>query len=146
VLGTAAAKQWSKLGSHLKHLNLTFPSVSFHSGIRNDPAFFVRDRAKRGADAVIGSGRSAAFAKEVTYARRLWLELFQPIVSRLPPAALDRYPRGFSGHVAHPSRSIDSFAARSLTLAPRGFAVYVAASPHAPFSAQDDHEYIRANP
>jgi hypothetical protein len=39
-LGTAAAKQWSKLGSHLKHLNLTFPSVSFHSGIRNDPAFF----------------------------------------------------------------------------------------------------------
>src|SRR6202045_5371688 len=24
------------------------------------------------------------------------------------PAALDRYPRGFSGHVAHPSRSIQS--------------------------------------
>jgi hypothetical protein len=70
-LGTAAAKQWSKLGSHLKHLNLTFPSVSFHSGIRNDPAFFLgRDRAKRGADAVIGellsvigSGKSAAFAE-----------------------------------------------------------------------------------
>ena len=40
MLGTAAAKQLSKLGSHLKHLNLTFPSVSFHSGIRNDPAFF----------------------------------------------------------------------------------------------------------
>ena len=40
MLGTAAAKQWSKLGSHLKHLNLTFPSVSFYSGIRNDPAFF----------------------------------------------------------------------------------------------------------
>ena len=39
-LGTAAAKQWSKLGSHLKQLNLTFPSVSFRSGIRNDPAFF----------------------------------------------------------------------------------------------------------
>ena len=39
-IGTAAAKWWSKLGSHLKHLNLTFPSVSFHSGIRNDPAFF----------------------------------------------------------------------------------------------------------
>jgi hypothetical protein len=41
-VGTAVAKQWSKLGSHLKHLKLTFPSVSFHSGIRNDPAFFVR--------------------------------------------------------------------------------------------------------
>src|SRR5207249_289751 len=39
-LGIGAAKQWSKLGSHLKHLNLTFPFVSFHSGIRNDPAFF----------------------------------------------------------------------------------------------------------
>src|SRR5207302_4715638 len=28
------------------------------------------------------------------------------IVSRLVPAALDRCPRGFTGHVAHPSRSI----------------------------------------
>jgi hypothetical protein len=44
-LGTAAAKQWSKLGSHLKQLNLTFPSVSFHSGIRNDPAFFWSELA-----------------------------------------------------------------------------------------------------
>jgi hypothetical protein len=25
------------------------------------------------------------------------------------PAALDRYPRGFTGHVAHPSRSIQRF-------------------------------------
>src|ERR1700736_4827246 len=39
-------------------------------------------------------------------ARRPWPEPFQPIVSRLPPAALDRYPRGFSGHVAVPNRSI----------------------------------------
>ena len=46
-LGTAAAKQWSKLGSHLKQLNLTFPSVSFRSGIRNDPAFFLV-RARHG--------------------------------------------------------------------------------------------------
>ena len=47
MLGTAAAKQWSKLGSHLKYLNLTFPSVSFYSGIRNDPAFFwSENRAK----------------------------------------------------------------------------------------------------
>jgi hypothetical protein len=30
------------------------------------------------------------------------------IVSRLLPAALDRYPRGLTGHVAHPSRSIVS--------------------------------------
>ena len=28
------------------------------------------------------------------------------IVSRQPPAALDRYPRGFTGHVAQPNRSI----------------------------------------
>jgi hypothetical protein len=28
------------------------------------------------------------------------------LVSRLLPAALDRYPRGLTGHVAHPSRSI----------------------------------------
>ena len=35
------------------------------------------------------------------------------IVSRLLPAALDRYPRGLSRHVAHPSRSIVS---RSLPL------------------------------
>jgi hypothetical protein len=28
------------------------------------------------------------------------------IVSRLLPASLDRCPRGFTGHVAHPSRSI----------------------------------------
>jgi len=39
------------------------------------------------------------------------------IVSRLLPAALDRYLRGLTGHVAHPSRSIQIFA----TL---GFAVY----------------------
>src|ERR1700731_1814776 len=31
------------------------------------------------------------------------------IVSRLLPAALDRYPRGLTGHVAHPSRSIQIF-------------------------------------
>src|SRR6266567_991542 len=31
------------------------------------------------------------------------------IVSRLLPAALDRYPRGFTGHVARPSRSIQIF-------------------------------------
>jgi hypothetical protein len=31
------------------------------------------------------------------------------IVSRLLPAALDRYPRGLSCHVAHPSRSIQIF-------------------------------------
>jgi len=28
------------------------------------------------------------------------------IVFQLPPAALDRYPRGFAGHVALPNRSI----------------------------------------
>jgi len=31
------------------------------------------------------------------------------IVSRLLPAALDRYLRGLTGHVAHPSRSIQIF-------------------------------------
>jgi hypothetical protein len=30
------------------------------------------------------------------------------IVSRLLPAALDRYPRGLTDHVAHPGRSIQS--------------------------------------
>jgi hypothetical protein len=48
------------------------------------------------------------------------------LVSRQPPAALDRYPRGFTGHVAHPGRSIET---RSLpTLArcfPRNFTFYV---------------------
>jgi hypothetical protein len=37
------------------------------------------------------------------------------IVSRLLPAALDRCPRGFTGHVAHPSRSIRVMS-RTMTL------------------------------
>src|SRR5947209_15404843 len=40
ALAQPLLKSRSKLGSHLKYLNLTFPSVSFYSGIRNDPAFF----------------------------------------------------------------------------------------------------------
>jgi hypothetical protein len=31
---------------------------------------------------------------------------FTLVVSRLLPAALDRYPRGLTGHVAVPNRSI----------------------------------------
>jgi len=34
------------------------------------------------------------------------IQLLTFIVSRLLPAALDRCPRGLSGHVAAPSRSI----------------------------------------
>ena len=30
------------------------------------------------------------------------------LVSRQAPAALDRYPRGFTGDVAHPARSIET--------------------------------------
>jgi hypothetical protein len=43
------------------------------------------------------------------------------IVSRLIPAALDRYPRGLTGHVAHPSRFIQIFSML-------GFAVYYSTS------------------
>jgi hypothetical protein len=43
-----------------------------------------------------------------------------PAHSPLPIAALrlDRYPRGFTGHVAHPSRSIPSIATCSMSLIP----------------------------
>jgi hypothetical protein len=124
VLGTAAAKQWSKLGSHLKHLNLTFPSVSFHSGIRNDPAFFLgRDRAKRGADAVIGellsvigSGKSAAFAEATASQGKLrsaprgglGVNVERSHRSEIRHQSRKRHLRGYTGHVAVPNRSIFS--------------------------------------
>src|SRR5438552_7326286 len=58
-VGTAAAEQRSKLGSHLKHLNLTFPSVSFYSGIRNDPAFFWSEIAPSKPTAISVGERDA---------------------------------------------------------------------------------------
>ena len=49
------------------------------------------------------------------------------IVSRLLPAALDRYPRGLTGHVAHPSRSIVSrLLPAALDRYPRGLTGHVA--------------------
>src|SRR6266550_8880126 len=43
------------------------------------------------------------------------------------PAALDRYPRGLTGHVAHPGRSIETHSLPTLTRCfPRSFTFYVA--------------------
>jgi len=36
------------------------------------------------------------------------MSLASPRLHSLAPARLDRYPRGFTGHVAHPSRSIQT--------------------------------------
>ena len=44
------------------------------------------------------------------------------IVSRLLPAALDRYPRGLTGHVAHPNRSIQIFATLGFAARDEAFA------------------------
>src|SRR5262249_58637429 len=45
----------------------------------------------------------------------------------LAPARLDRFPRRFTGHVAHPSRSIENRSRpRLLAATRRGFAFYVA--------------------
>jgi hypothetical protein len=54
-------------------------------------------------------GRSMKFLKRRFSAAPEGTAVLFFIVSRLLPAALDRYPRGLTGHVAHPSRSIQIF-------------------------------------